>query len=218
MRTETAKETRFSAAFAKAGLRLEDVEFDRAIALYLNKGGTIERAHARIDLAAEKLPGGPAEGARNGLMNSAVRQPELSEEGLGRRANNGQFQPADLGQPQADGRANDGLPNGLSVDAPPIREPSANQISAATKAREDAAKSVFDRELTRTGQMWGNVHYCELDAMVQDSEVAAEVRHTLGTLTKEKRLKMLRELMTPYQFSRILGKLRTAGKIWDGSR
>lgn len=48
--------TAFSAAFSKAGLDTRDVEFDIAIAKYLNSGGTIDGMRSRIDVAAQRMP------------------------------------------------------------------------------------------------------------------------------------------------------------------
>lgn len=49
--------TALAAAFARAGLDEADAAFDVAIARYLNQGGSIVRAHARIDAAADKMGG-----------------------------------------------------------------------------------------------------------------------------------------------------------------
>jgi hypothetical protein len=48
--------TAIQEAFEKAGLKPRDVEFDRAIAVYLNSGGTIDEARDRVDLAAKRMP------------------------------------------------------------------------------------------------------------------------------------------------------------------
>jgi hypothetical protein len=48
--------TAIQEAFEKAGLKPRDVEFDRAIAVYLNSGGTIEGVRERVEVAAKRMP------------------------------------------------------------------------------------------------------------------------------------------------------------------
>jgi len=91
---------------------------------------------------------------------------------------------------------------------PPARPPSQSAIEAAERARNRAALSVFDRELTRTGQRWGNVCYSELGNMTDDGEIARAIRMHIGSLRGEKALRPIRELMTPREFALLLNRTR----------
>ena len=176
------KNTTMSAAFLAAGIRPEDVEFDRAIAraiaVYLNNGGTIDRAYERLVLAAEKLPEGPASRARNGLEEHADRQPN----------------PLRGGQHSAD------------KIAPTAREPSTGQIEAMAKARAQAAKSIFDRVLTITGRAWGNITYRELREYAKDGEFARALMVHIGSKTGKEAHKPLRDLIDARAFGMIVKK------------
>ncbi len=221
--------TAMGAAFAQAGVKPEDIAFDRAISLYLNNGGTIARAYARLDLAAEKLPEGHSAFAHGGLQPTADRQPYLPEDGQPSRAGDGhskiatsretsllgeghveraegQWQHADSQQPQADGRDHRYLANGPLSNVPPVRDPSAGQVAAMAKARAEAAKSIFDRAKTSTGRAWGNVCYRELDQLANDGVLAAGIKARIGGVRGNDRHKTVREFLSPLEFHALLRK------------
>lgn len=227
-------ETLLSARLQSAGLRVEDIAFDRAVALYLNSGGTIERARARLEVAAERMRGkGQLGGADNGRAEFAdpvlsdplhrghesyadnsqtQRAPMQRNETLGEgpiEDADGRLPAANTQQPQADGmdQITDAVTGHLAFVSP-VREPSIAQIAARSKVKEDIALSVFDREKTRTGQMWGNVYYRELDQFVVDADIAQAVKSYIGHIRGDDRYKMIRELMTPRQFAILLSKIR----------
>lgn len=98
-----------------------------------------------------------------------------------------------------------------SHDAPPfaalpVREPSAAQTATDLSVKTRIALNAFDRELTRTGQRWGNVCYSELANMTEDGEIAEAIRLHIGSLRGEKALKPIRELMTPREFAILYNK------------
>ncbi len=217
------------AAFAQAGIKPEDIAFDRAISLYLNNGGTVARAYARLDLAAEKLPEGPSSAASNGQPVHADRQPYLPEDGQRTCADTGQpsvatsretsllregqyeFASGHLDnalsqQPQADGQGQACIASGLSVHAPPVRDPSAGQIEAMAKVRAEMAKSIFDRAKTSTGRAWGNVCYRELDQLSNDGALAAGIKNRIGGVRGNDRHKTVREFLSPLEFHALLRK------------
>ena len=233
MQPQTRTQTAMGAAFAKVGLRPEDIEFDRAIALYLNNGGTIARAHERIDRAAEHLPEGHIENADNDQLERADRQTNLPQGGHCSDADNGHslcaaeretsllgegHRPTADGhaeralsqQPEADGQGQKSLADGHNVDAPPVRDPSEGQVVAMAKVRAEMAKSIFDRVKTSTGRAWGNVNYRDLDELAGDGQFAVMLKNYIGSIRGNERYKTIRELITPLQFHALL---RKAGKV-----
>lgn len=92
--------------------------------------------------------------------------------------------------------------------AAPVASPSAAQNTATDRRKERSAVTVFDRELTRTGQMWGNVNYRELDSMIDDADLAQEIKKSIGLLRGDDRHKTIRQLMKPQEFHACLRKAR----------
>lgn len=228
-------ETLLGARLQSAGVRAEDVAFDRAIALYLNSGGTIERARARLEYVAWRMRGrGQSQCADNGQagvadpalpdplyggqdsvaddgqrLRASMQRTETLGEGRGTGVDNGQSASANTQQSNADGMGqNVAVVIGHERCVPLVREPSIAQIAAVSKAKEAVALSVFDREITRTGQMWGNVVYRDLDQFVVDADIAQAVKSYIGHIRGNDRHKMIRELMSPRQFSQLLSRVR----------
>jgi len=195
------KETAFSAAFTKLGVRPEDLEFDVAIARYLCNGGTIERAHARIDAAATRLPGGHRTDASNGQQRTADRQ--FNSLGGQVPEADSQSDSAAQGTPIAGEDGHNGRVDQATYQLPPPREPTPEQLAAARKAREHAAKSIFDRVLTITGRAWGNITYRELREYARDGEFARELMVHIGSKTGQEAHKQIRELIAPQAFGMI---------------
>lgn len=235
MQPQTRTQTAMGAAFAKVGLRPEDIEFDRAIALYLNNGGTIARAHERIERAAEHLPEGHVAGAHHGQVLVADRQTNLPRGGQATRVDSGQSAFAAerenslLGegqaafadghpenalsqQPQADGQGQPLHADSHQICAQPVRDrdPSEGQVVAMAKVRAEMAKSIFDRVKTSTGRAWGNVNYRDLDELAGDGQFAVMLKNYIGSIRGNERYKTIRELITPLQFHALL---RKAGKM-----
>lgn len=96
--------------------------------------------------------------------------------------------------------------------APTPRAPHAHEIAAEALVRRRHAQSIFDRELTASGRQWGNVFYTELNDMTEDGAIAAAVRAHLGLLHGDERLKQVRDLMTPLQFTHLINKVRNNSK------
>lgn len=230
-------QTALEFAFGRAGgPSRADARFDIAIAEYLNNGGTIDRAHERVAMAAEKLARkGRLRGADKGhVLAAPARQDERLDEGQAYGADDGQSAGAPVQPTESSGEgrpcdaengprnvapplptnADDGgqacdADKGQNFTAAVVREPSAAQIAAAAKVRKLAAQSIFDRETTHTGRKWGNVTYVELDGFQQDADIALAVKHYIGELPRGKeRMKTIRELMTPTQFAAAIRKAK----------
>lgn len=111
-------------------------------------------------------------------------------------------------------RNGDGLsPGAYHKDAAiPVREPSQAQLAADLAVKARSALTVFDRELTRTGQRWGNVCYSELSNMTEDGDVARAIRMHIGSLRGAEALKPIRELMTPREFAILFNRVTKGSK------
>src|SRR5262245_42997963 len=205
--------TAIGAAFERAGIRREDVEFEKAIAFalnrYINSGGTNARASALLMEAAAKLAGGATEGLPNGLTCAApsshpnceaktrlpqghvdyASQSEGDERGQHSSASNGLSCDAPLSPPDREqaGHIRNGAQPNLAL--PPVREPSAAQTRADIAVTKVIALTAFDRELTHTGRRWGNVTYRELDSMREDGDIASEIKAHIGSLRGDPRNK-----------------------------
>lgn len=205
--------TAFEHAFGLAGgpTRAE-ARFALAIAEYWNNGGTYERGLELYNAAAERLPrDGHAMLADTGQIKLAnARQPNDDAEGQKAEAINGHDLVAKASSPIASGEGQTQVvETDQSIGAAPAREPSAADLAAMAMVRKKAAASIFDRETTRTNQAWGNVKYIDLDAFVQDADIALAIKHYIGQLPRhEDRLKPIRELMTPTQFAAALRKAK----------
>jgi hypothetical protein len=130
--------------FARAGLPLRLVEFDRAIALLLNQGGTIDEAQQRLDLARERMSGAAMGAMPKGhSSHAAFRQPvEDGEANL--NAPQGLHQSAAPSSPHRAPEAIFGMPKGHRVAAIPAREPSQTQRDAAAHVAKIMALTVLD--------------------------------------------------------------------------
>lgn len=92
--------------------------------------------------------------------------------------------------------------------ARPVVEPSAAQTATDLSIKTRIAVNSFDRELTRTGQRWGNVYYSELSNMTEDGDIAHAIRMHIGSLRGKEALKPIRDLMTPREFAILINKVR----------
>jgi hypothetical protein len=142
----------------RSGVNPRDVQFDIAIARYLNSGGTIAGAQARLDLAAARMPGDghsilaaqaampdmpfsrqPVEGVR-GQRDHASSHPEAASPPSSHR-DGGHSAFAFVGE-------------GLGCDAA-AREPSRQQRAASAVAANIAAITILDT-LKIDGRSIGN--------------------------------------------------------------
>jgi len=125
-----------------AGLRAEVVAFDKALALFLNNGGTIAEARARVEAAAERMPGGgQRESAEEGQSSAAParRQGGDAADGLlpgGRRSS--AASPHEPGR----GQARCAKQGQQSFAAPRPGRPSAAHLSAAARVAKQSARAV----------------------------------------------------------------------------
>lgn len=79
---------------------------------------------------------------------------------------------------------------------------------AMRRVQERSAKSIFDRCLTHSGKMWGNVKYHELTSLRDDGDLAIAVKQHIGVLTGEHRYKKIRDLMTVTAFAQIFKRTK----------
>jgi hypothetical protein len=201
-------------AFKVAGLSQADVAFDTAIARYLNSGGTIERARARLDVAAARMP------ARDHCGYAQDSQPE----------------DVPNRQPVEDGGANDLMPQGQSVAASPsssnrggeglnpgtharqmrdavlVREPTQQQRSAAASVAKVLAITVLDT-LKIDGRAIG-------DWTVGEARAAGRIKSREGVILIEASRvvanapsnALIREVVKPSEMQRIM---QTAAEAAD---
>lgn len=154
MRPETA----IGEALRNSGIESRDIEFDIAIAKYLNSGGTIDGAIKRLDVAAERMSGmGQRVIATDGQISAAqTRQPVEGGEAGVEMPNQGLRVVA---SPPSFNRGGDGqyadASNGRSDIAVPAREPTQQQRDAAQAARIIIALTIMDT-LKIDGRSIGN--------------------------------------------------------------
>lgn len=212
--------TTLSEAFRKVGITKPQMAVYSACAEFIESGGTREQWIEIYELTAKKFNGGGQKDiAGNGRHDSAtaVEPKSNSGDGQGRIVGNGQG----LSAIAAGSKENGGGPgkrsgNGLTSHAAPVlaKAPTTASVTALARVKEKVALSVLDREMTRTGQPWGNVQYIALDGMMDDGGMAAEVKKYIGSITGGRRFKTIRELVTPREFHTIL---RKAGRKPDAA-
>jgi hypothetical protein len=151
-------QTALGAAMTRNGILAEDVEFDIAIAKYLNSGGTIARAQARLDAAAARMPGMGhlSDVAISGhFFVAQTRQPVEDAEGQKALAVTGLLSGA---KSPSFNRGGDGLERvatSLAMHAIPVREPTQQQRIASAAAANVMAITIMDT-LKIDGRSIGN--------------------------------------------------------------
>lgn len=91
--------------------------------------------------------------------------------------------------------------------ATPVLSPEVDLRSRA-RVRERIVKSAFDRYLTHSGRMWGNVAYDELDSLKDDGDFAARIKEHIGQLPASERQKKIRDLLNERDFVQIANKAK----------
>lgn len=230
MKTATSKnETAIADALERAGLnvvqvRLREIIRDALLKHHNNIDRALPTMRARIsgdieafDEALRQLAQGviAASGGHLGLdvqpFDAPAGRSVEGDGGQATRASDSHSKPAASPSPNASGGGHlASATDGQFPPAIPTRFPSPAQTQAVAAAKNISALSVFDRELTRTGQKWGNVSYRELDGLIDDAEIARAVKGHIGSLRGEERHKYIRDLMTPLQFTHLLRKVRGA--------
>lgn len=187
-RTENkSAKTAIGTALAKAGFSRAQMRAYGAADEFIADGGTREQWIAVFDARqGMRGEGQPQDGREARLMiaDAAQRNGDAG----------GQSIDADSGQPHF---------------AP--ASPTPLQLAATRDAKNSSAKaveSIFDRELTFTGKMWGNVDYLGLRNMREDGDIADALMKHIGHLRGQDRFKTVRELMTPREFMAVLRKVR----------
>lgn len=210
--------TALSEAFSKVGVRPEDVEFDRAIAKYLNSGGSISRALARLNIAAARMSGvGHSHGSQQeGHRQSAQTRQPVEDGEANKTVSNGQKKGAPS---SSSNRGGEGLcavaKSGQSGCAFPVREPKPQRApidfgAASVVIKTKLAQSVLDRVKTSDGRAWGDVGAHELDGMERDGALAQAVKSHIGVLSNAQRFKTIRELMNAETFEAIRSQVHGA--------
>ena len=150
-------QTALGAALVRAGIPPEDVEFDIAIARYINLGGTIARALVRLDAAAARMPGmGQYEKANSfGRVVVAHDRQQIEDSG------HSYFVSSDA-EPRmpksSSSRGGDSLnsrADGLTKIAIPVSEPTRQQRAASAVAANVMAITIMDT-LKIDGRSIGN--------------------------------------------------------------
>lgn len=199
--------TQMAAAFEKAGYSPRQMRLWKPLMEFFDDGGTMDE----LLVVASALNGRDAAVNRTPTGHALRAAPLPPNEGVGqgRSAANGGHHDVALPSPLANGSGHAVAATKAYSPMPPvIREPSKAQVSAVAQVAKTIAMNAFDRELTRTGQRWGNVYYRELDNMIDDAAVASAVKAHIGALRGDDRYKTIRELMTPREFAILIGKVR----------
>lgn len=224
------KETAIGAALRFGGILREDVEFDVAITKYLNSGGTIERALARLNAAAERMSGmGRKDVAYTGHMPHAqTRQPV---EGGGAKTDVPQGQPSLAAPPSSnhDERGHDVIaPSGQTIDASsrrvpdrggeghrrsaeigqrrlalPVREPPkpARGIASIASIQSVVKQSFMFNHKTSDGRAWGDVGWHELPGMKRDGAIARLIIERVAAPPDQ--FSKLNDILTDAQFMEL---------------
>lgn len=188
-------QTAISEKFRRAGVVPRDVIFERAIALYLNNGGTIQEAKAILDRVAERMGGeGHRPCSREGhkALSNAV-QPNDGDEGHracfeknisrvpsspSQNSSAGQMLSAVEALPHVpaaatkrDGAGQSGIVDQTSLIVP--RPVSTGYIRAAKVASIEVARTVLDSYKVRDGRAIGDVSYGELRQLAKQNKMEA---------------------------------------------
>lgn len=145
--------TALAAAFARAGLDEADAAFDVAIARYLNQGGSIARAHARLDAAADKMGGAGHRDSADKAMTPPFgpSQPDESEGHAARIDKTTQAMPAL--SPERSGGQEDNAEKAVrkAPSAAPPRDGAGRELRA-DKAKQGLPRPVSPAYLTAAKQ------------------------------------------------------------------
>lgn len=198
-------ETALTAAFAKAGLQRRQLALYKPLSEFIQAGGTRDELLAVYYMIAPKMPEADHFGVDAQNQRVSDRQPNGESGGQSPSDNRGH--PAATSPTPRDGSGQK-IVDAQNVHAAPVREPSAAQTAADLAVKTRTALNAFDRELTRTGQRWGNVCYSELSNMTEDGEIANAIRMHIGSLRGVQALKPIRDLMTPREFAILFNKVR----------
>lgn len=211
-------------AFEIAGMSPADAAFNKAIALYLNSGGTIERARAWLDAAAARMPGmshGPIV-SNDHQTNAQTRQPvedargqcavvdkdqianalpSSSNRGGGDQSNGAQkSQPrivSPVREPNHEPEADVVMPAKATPPLPPAREPSPAYLKAAGESRREAARNILYRFKTSDGKYWGDVTPNEGIGVRRDGIRHMALMSACGKLNEKQMEMPYAQLLTP---------------------
>jgi hypothetical protein len=197
--------TAIAEAFEKAGLKPRDVAFDRAIAIYLNSGGTIDDARHRVEAAAKRMPGMDLIScAANGQSSGVQTRQQADDGGAARDVPQGQNTPASPSSPVEDGG---GHPGCVSNDQRSAVSPSSSssagvdQIVYAPESQGPSVSSSANPNPGGGGQALG-AHKSQTTVVSPASEPSPSYLKAAG----ESRLQAARSILYRYTTS--------TGKFW----
>jgi hypothetical protein len=192
-------------ALADAGIHPRDVEFDIAIAKYLNSGGTIEGALARLNAAAARMPGmGQAASAYECHLTDAQTRQQVEDGGAIPVEPQGQSAVAlsSSSTPDREGHIR-GANLGHLPAAQPVREPSRTErgLSSIKLVQSTIQKGLLELRKTSDGRSWGAVGWHELDGMDRDGAIARLIKS--GVNPPKNQHAELRSFLSNKQFEEI---------------
>lgn len=221
--------TQFAEKFRAAGVLSRDVVFRRAIALYLNNGGTVESARRIIDDIAGEM-GGEGQSGFSDVGQVAVSNAALQNDDGGDR-----FMSAEVANTPVfpSSSPNSSAGQGLNSDKDTVRFPDAatqrdragqchlsakasalapspvspSYIGAARKASVQVARSILDSYKVRDGRSIGDVTFGELDKMRRDGLMDASLfmqlqRHAANATPNQK----VRDIVNADTLNRMVQK------------
>lgn len=175
------RSTALADAFEKAGLLPRDAELDIAIAKYLNAGGTIEGAQARLVAATAKVSGtSQLQSVAFGDHRGSASSPDRDRGDLKRVVQS------------------DHLKN-----VTPVREPSAGQRSAAASVRNVVSITILDTFKVRDGRAIGDVRMGEVERLRAANVMEAAIFELIQQHAVANSDAKIRDVITPKQFQRM---------------
>lgn len=186
-------------ALKVAGVNQRDVDFDIAIAKYLNSGGTIVGALARVNVAAARMSGmGHGQSAEAGHEDRAQTRQQVEGGEAIAVAPKGHIMAAST---PSFNRGGDGQEIGAQSRhkqlAVPVREPSSAFRAALLESRKEAARTVLYRYRTSMGKWWGDVHPYEVAGMARDTIRGTALMAAVGALNANQMKMTFGQLLAP---------------------
>lgn len=216
------KETAMAAALKEAGISPRLAALNKACALFLNQGGTIDEWQRQRTVVDEyfsrMLNSGQPTGAQSGHASHSTVQQPIPDSGQLSRASNGPHTSATVGNPnQSEGLSKRANHDGQTPIAPalssiaseaistapakasasiPARDPSAGFVQASIAANREIAKSILYRVKTSDHRWWGDVHPYEIEGMHRDSLRGKALLAACGALNTKQMRMPFRDLLS----------------------
>lgn len=206
-------ETALGAAFHRAGFIARETRFGIALAEFLNNGGTIQRAHELVDMAAEKMGGGGQQrgaGKADPAVPAAPRTNDAAKGLAGVAEKAARTVPA--ASPERNGAGHASLADKAGPSTP--RPVSPAYIAAAKAGAEKIARTVLDSFKVRDGRSIGDVLVGELESLRAANAMEASVLRQIQRLGYADTRMPVRAIVDPDTLARMIQR---AAEVADAS-